>query len=61
MVLNGLTKGVLMLVLAAAFTWFLVTAFERGTQEKVNTSRGAVDVPALAAKPGKRTDSQWMF
>lgn len=61
MLMNGLTKGVLMLVLGAVFTWFLVTTFERRAHEQVSDSRAAIGVPTVATAPGKRSTYQWQF
>lgn len=60
MLLNGLSKGVLMLVLGAAFTWFIVNALEQRAHEHVSASR-SIDVPAIKHVPGKRADTQWQF
>jgi hypothetical protein len=61
MLMSGLSKGVLMLVLGAAFTWFLVNTFERRAYEQVSTSDAAVGVPSVAAAAAKRTPYQWQF
>ncbi len=60
MLLNGLSKGVLMLVLGAVFTWFIVNAFEQRAHEQVSVSR-TLDVPSIKHVPGKRADTQWQF
>ena len=60
MLINGLTKGVLMLVLGAAFTWFIVSALEQRAHEHVSANR-TIDVPSIKHVPGKRADTQWQF
>ena len=60
MLINGLTKGVLMLVLGAAFTWIVINAFEQRAYEHVSANR-TIDVPSIAHVPGKRADTQWQF
>ncbi|MCW5733058.1 MAG: hypothetical protein KIS73_02970 [Enhydrobacter sp.] len=59
--MNGLTKGALMLVLGAVFTWFLVTTFERRAHEQVNASDAAIGVPSVANAPATRGKYQWQF
>ncbi len=61
MLLNGLSKGVLMLVLGAMFTWFVVNTFEQKAHEHVSASRAAIAVPSIKHVPGKRADTQWQF
>ena len=58
MLMNGLSKGVLMLVVAAAFTWVVVVAFENRAAEGVSEAKA---VPAIEHAPGKRDDKQGMF
>jgi hypothetical protein len=58
MLMNGLTKGALMLVLGAVFTWLLVAGFEKSARSHASAT---VSVPAMADAPIKRAASQWQF
>ena len=61
MLMNGLTKGALMLVLGAVFTWLLVAGFEKSAREHVSAGSVVVGVPAMADAPIKRAANQWQF
>ncbi len=50
MLLNGLVKGVLMLVVAAFVTWALVVGFESRARDQVSTNISDV-VPKIAHVP----------
>ena len=62
MLMDGLTKGALMLVLGAVFTWMLVAGFEKHARDRAALDRASLGVPAMADVPlAKRDPNQWQF
>ncbi len=60
MLINGLSKGALMLVVGALFTWFLVEAFEHRASERVSPSPQSIGIP-VPHSSGLHGPSRWQF
>ncbi len=60
MLMSGLSKGVLMLVMGALFTWILVMAFEHWAKEPVSPSPQSFGIPVPHGS-GLHGPSRWQF
>ena len=61
MLMDGLVKGVLMLVLGAAFTWTLVNAFEQRAREHASASVADVSYSSVAHAAGVQSAGRFTF
>lgn len=61
MLMNGLTKGALMLVLGAVFTWALVHAFEHRAREQAAASSAALSSLSITHSAGIKGPGRFNF
>ena len=61
MLLRGLSKGALMLLVGALFTWALAGLFERRADERESAAEQRAAISSVAVAPLHRSAHHWMF